>query len=448
MSGGAAPQQVVTPAAALLNQVAVLMRLAQVHDASNPILTPPLSALARSLRELQAENEVRVDLVADSFFVNKALVRVPQGLAEAADGLRKTFGRLAIQRLGFAPSTTEDDLRAFLIVFQKHWRTPTPQSIKTEPAGPVRVATLGSAGDDVGMTGATIDARQHLLKSYARLVILAREAVTRVQAGQAPFSVQARRVVQALIDASREHESLLTGLTRFPGFRGDLGSFHAAVAAHSLVMARRLGVSKVTLVDVVLAALVHQLGPAHPASSPKDDPESQRPPLLSLAAALADGVRPESAWYGAAAFEVGLPVWHKDLLRPGTLARLIAVPSAFERFTTPRPPHKPATPDQALRLLQDQSGVRFDPAMVTLFVSVVGIYPIGSMVKLDDGAVGVVIDVPAEAARMAQPVVRVVRTKAGPASYLVDLAQEPARSIVATVDAAEEQVNPTFFLLA
>jgi len=52
----------------------------------------------------------------------------------------------------------------------------------------VRLATLGSSSDELGMTGSTIDARQHLLKSYARLTILARDAVTRVQAGQVPFS--------------------------------------------------------------------------------------------------------------------------------------------------------------------------------------------------------------------------------------------------------------------
>ncbi len=441
---------VVTPAAALLNQVAVLLRLAQVHDAANTILNPPISALARIIRELQAESEVRVDLVADSFFVNKALVRVPAGLADAVEGLRKTYARLAIQRMAFSPATTEEDLRAFLALFQKHWRTPTPHALKTEPAGAVRLATLGSASDEPGMTGATVDARQHLLKCYARLTILARDAVTRVQARQPPFSAQARRVVQALIDASRDRDGLLTGLTRFPGFRGDLGCFHAAVAAHCLVMGRRLGLSKVVLVDLVLAALVHQLGVAHPDYQPSRDAEldSQRGGLLSMLVALTEGVRIDTAWHAQSAFGSGLPAWHQDLLRPGALARLIAVPSAFERFTSAQPPAPTVTADQALRLIQDQAGTRFDASMVTLFVSVVGIYPIGSMVKLDDGAVAVVIDVPAEAGRASQPVVRVVRTNQGPASYVLDLGVDRARSIVGTVDAAAEQVNPTFFLLS
>jgi len=42
----------------------------------------------------------------------------------------------------------------------------------------------------------------------------------------------------------------------------------------------------------------------------------------------------------------------------------------------------------------------------------------------------------------------VVRTNQGPASYVLDLGVDRARSIVGTVDAAAEQVNPTFFLLS
>jgi hypothetical protein len=199
---------------------------------------------------------------------------------------------------------------------------------------------------------------------------------------------------------------------------------------------------------VVLAALVHELGFVHPKAKPTDDPESQRPALLSMAAALADGVRPETAWHGAAAFETSLPAWHRDLLRPGALGRLIAVPSAFEHLTSPQPPHQPATPDQALRMLMDQAGVRFDPHVVTLFVSVVGIHPIGSMVKLSDGSIAVVIDVPADPARAARPIVRVVSGTSGAGSYVLDLANDSERSIVGPADPKEMQVNPTFFLLA
>jgi hypothetical protein len=417
-----------------------------VHDAANAILTPPLTALARALKELEAEQEIRVDLVADSFFVNKTLVRVPHGLAESVEGLRKTFARLQIQRLAFAPTVGEPELREFLQVFQKHWRTPTPQQLKQEPAGPVRVATLGSATDDVGMTGVSIDARQHLLKCYARLTILARDAVTRVQAGQPPISSQARRVVQALVDASKDRERLLTGLTSFPGFRGDLGAMHAAVAAHCLVMGRALGLSKTTLVDVVLAALQHQLGAAHPAHRTQgSELEDHEVPLLSMLATLQEGVSASAAWLGSAVFESCLPVWHADLLKPGALARLIAVPSAYERFTTPRPPHKGVTPDQALRLLKDQSGSRFDGQVVSLFVSIIGLYPIGSMVRLDDGSLAVVLDLTSVPSR---PIVRVVRTSSGATSFVLDLSSDPSRAITGVADAAEENVNPTFFLLS
>jgi len=63
-------------------------------------------------------------------------------------------------------------------------------------------------------------------------------------------------------------------------------------------------------------------------------------------------------------------VWH-----PGALARLIAVPCRFDLLTSAKPPRKPLAPDQALRLVQEQAGVRFDPLVVRLFVQTIGLFP-------------------------------------------------------------------------
>ena len=55
-------------------------------------------------------------------------------------------------------------------------------------------------------------------------------------------------------------------------------------------------------------------------------------------------------------------------------------------------PYRPALGhQQALEAIHDQRGKLFNPGLLEQFVQCVGLYPIGTLVELDDGAVGVVV---------------------------------------------------------
>jgi hypothetical protein len=134
----------------------------------------------------------------------------------------------------------------------------------------------------------------------------------------------------------------------------------------------------------------------------------------------------------------------------GIAGRLIAVPCAFDLLTYPAPPHPGLPADQALRLITKRAGSRFDPRAVRLFTAVAGFYPVGTLVRLSGGQLGVVMDVPADPALAAKPRVRVIqgqrRTKA---DYVVDLGDPGQRlSIVSSLDTAENDLNAPHFLFS
>ncbi len=107
-------------------------------------------------------------------------------------------------------------------------------------------------------------------------------------------------------------------------------------------------------------------------------------------------------------------------------------------------------PDQALRLLVNQAGTRFDSRLVQLFASIMGLYPVGTTVKLNTGELALVVEVSGQPAAFARPRVKVFRNaQGGPVDYAVDLAQPgEKRAIVQSVDPAEVQLNVPQFLLA
>ena len=111
---------------------------------------------------------------------------------------------------------------------------------------------------------------------------------------------------------------------------------------------------------------------------------------------------------------------------------------------------KAMLPDQALRLLYNQVNVRFDERIVRLFAGVMGLYPVGSTVRLSSGELAIVVQVSGEPAAFAKPRVKVFRSAQGqPADFLVDLmAAGETRTIAASVDPSEVQINVPQFLLA
>lgn len=434
-------EQPAIDAAAFVRDAALLLKLAQVHALENQIFDGPLRSLVQVIEK--AGSDVTLVTMADTTFVNGVLARLRGPMADSADMLRKALERIDVQELTFERGISVDELRAFLVAYQQAFRSATPAAAAKEITGRVRVRSVHGALSSG--PAFSIDARQNVLRTFARLAVTTQEALAARVAGLPFRSTALRRAVQSLADAAVGHEALLAGITRFPSFRGELHYHLSSVAALTLLMALKLELPKAALADVTMAALFHDLG-----RQGLDGPDDSGllAPIRSLLA-LSEQASVEAMVQGAAAFDAGLPLHGSKVWSPGPLGRLIAVPCRFDLLTAGKPPRKPLAPDQALRLIQDQAGTRFDPLVVRLFVQTIGLFPVGTTVRLSTGQLAIVLEVPGDAVNFARPRVKVVRDEAGPADYTLDLASdESGATIVASVDAVEEGVNPPHFLLS
>jgi HD-GYP domain-containing protein (c-di-GMP phosphodiesterase class II) len=86
--------------------------------------------------------------------------------------------------------------------------------------------------------------------------------------------------------------------------------------------------------------------------------------------------------------------------------QMASIADVYDALTTDRVYHKAMEPHQALRKLLEWSNHHFDSALVQHFIRCVGIYPIGTLVRLNSGRLGVVVENGRQGLR--QPVVRVV----------------------------------------
>lgn len=87
----------------------------------------------------------------------------------------------------------------------------------------------------------------------------------------------------------------------------------------------------------------------------------------------------------------------------GQMASIVDV---YDAITSDRCYHKGMEPTDALRKMFEWSKFHFNPELVHAFVRTIGIYPVGTLVMLESGKIGIVIE--QHEKNLAQPLVRIV----------------------------------------
>jgi len=110
----------------------------------------------------------------------------------------------------------------------------------------------------------------------------------------------------------------------------------------------------------------------------------------------------------------------------GMIGSIAAIVDTYDAMTVQRPYADPVAPSAAISTLYKWRGVSFDAALVEQFIRFIGIFPVGSLVELNSGEVGVVISQNTE--ERLKPRVMVIRDAKGfelRPQKLLDLSRSP-----------------------
>jgi putative nucleotidyltransferase with HDIG domain len=75
-----------------------------------------------------------------------------------------------------------------------------------------------------------------------------------------------------------------------------------------------------------------------------------------------------------------------------TMGRMAAICDVYDAITSDRVYHKGMAPHEALRKIFEWSKFHFDPLLVQQFMRAIGIYPVGTLVMLESGRIGIVLE--------------------------------------------------------
>lgn len=127
---------------------------------------------------------------------------------------------------------------------------------------------------------------------------------------------------------------------------------------------------------------------------------------------------------------------HLEGERIGRLARIAAIVNAYDNHCNRVNPADSLTPAEALAHMFKHQKSQFDPVLLKLFIRCLGVYPPGSLVQLNNDALGMVVSVKPD--RLLQPTI-LLYDPAIPKEEAVffDLDEAPELAIVRTLRPAE-----------
>lgn len=271
---------------------------------------------------------------------------------------------------------------------------------------------------------------------------------------------KARIVVNSLADTFTRHRPDLMRAAIIKNY--DQNTYHHSVnlCILSLFVASRLQLDQATTAALGLAALLHDIGkvrvPREVLNKTGELTADERMIMQRhsvYGAQLLSHLTGHSRLAMIVAFEhhanydlSGYPsISAKE--RPHLLARIVQIIDSYDAATSSRRIYRrPMAPDEVMRFILKGAGTIYDPALVKAFVHELGVYPVGTLVVLDDGALAVVRR-PGER-DAARPVVGIIDPRANSPVILdeLNLEDHQQRRISRSVDRADLGMDETTYM--
>ena len=138
-------------------------------------------------------------------------------------------------------------------------------------------------------------------------------------------------------------------------------------------------------------------------------------------------------------------------------SRIVKIIDYFDAITTPRVYRKKAfSRQEALSHMAEKSGTEFDPVIFKVFSNMMGAYPVGTLVAMNTGEIGIVFEANAEASFALRPMVKLITDRSGNKidGEIVDLTEvDPRngrylRTILRALDPEEYNIKISDYFLA
>jgi HD-GYP domain-containing protein (c-di-GMP phosphodiesterase class II) len=391
----------------LVRALAVSHTNAGLYPTSHPLVAQSLGELVSAVDDLRAAGfrDVTVNIYKGTLFVENQVF--PEESVTYRRMIEELLGR-GISALTLLESFSTSDAAVLAEVI-------SDSSITDIEAARLALDRRNVTGVDIAETTALEDSgreeegrenKARARQSYDAGVKAMRDVETQAKLGKV-FEVQPlQSVVSSLLDNLFHDPAAVLGLTAIKGHDDYTLNHSINVCILALSLGASLGLDAESLRSLGLSALLYDLGKVR---IPEDILNKQGPLTTDEwhivkshaeeGADLLKRIQLVDQMPMVVAFEHHQRHDLQGYPEPPAgqeqhlFSKVVALCDAYDAMTTRRPFRREIRPDKALAVLMQGRGKAYDPNLTKALVAMLGIYPMGAVVVLDDGTSAVVFRV-------------------------------------------------------
>jgi HD-GYP domain-containing protein (c-di-GMP phosphodiesterase class II) len=400
-----AKQQLIKSTRAVFQQLAGVLKNASLYPAAHPFLLSSADKLLRQISELLVmRKDVSFYLAGGELFFETNSIPVDQGLTALLEQLTaRNVGGLI-----FKPELRAEEIIRFAYLMNNDAkffadRTKVEETMTREGITHIEIHRVLVV--DKKASASIKEGDKKATEVFMDAVGTVKDMVQSVHQDKAINMRQVNTVVQTLVDNVLHNRDALMGLTNLKMYDEYTFVHSVNVAILSISLGTYLSFEKPQVAALGVAGMMHDIGkvsvPVEVINKPdkltEEEWEMVKRHPIEGALLLAD-VPAMTKLAMVSSFEHhqhgnirGYPRID-DTVQQHPFSQIVAIADAYDAIVAARVYYKvPTPPEQGIRIMLQKRGTNFKPVLVKAFVNMIGIYPIGTVVKLDTGEIGLVI---------------------------------------------------------
>ena len=387
----------------------------KIHQDNNQLIKESIQHFAKALSEISGGMELEMLLWRGRFFIQGEKLPYRKESFALINDMLDYFPQRGLRGLVFYPKFKEGSLKDFVIFARLlneaagHNDPPSWLDKKFKAYELDWVEILKEIDEDPAEPD--LKRKEQARQSYIHSVVAVKEVAQKVSRRSIAGIRKARRLAQTMVDLVLDDESLMLGLSTIRDYDDYTYTHSVNVAVLAMALGKRIGLSQIFLEQLGICGMFHDLGKVEVPKEILLKPDMlntgewdqmRKHPLIGVHRVLKlHASRDMKSRAALGPFEhhlnynlTGYPRTH--FVNKVTLfGKILRIADTYDALTSERKYRPRAfSPDEALKLMWTKVGEDYDPILLKIFINMVGLYPVGTILKMDTGEMGLVVDYP------------------------------------------------------
>lgn len=405
-------------------------RISKIYEPNNLIFVRQIKLLNNMLQKpIKESGEATFKISQNMLFFNDIKLKFGFSSYFLLKYMIEEFNEREIGVLTFTPGLTEEELKHFVILFgEKSEEDDTP--LERFRAKCLATGIEHIVLEQISPLDKSSSKKKDAMKMYFLSITHLKEIFEKYQKDDRIPLITTRRLMQSLFNNIADNETFVHGLTTIKNFDEYTLNHSVNVCLLSISLGKRLGLDRNELMDLGISAFFHDYGKLDipkeillkPGKLDKKEREiiEQHPHYGAekLIQMKTTGKMPFRAINVAMEHHAregigGYPTYTKKK-NINFFSKIVKIADVFDAITTKRPYRKKDfSRDDALNMMLEKSGEEFDPLILKVFVTMMGACPVGTLVLLNTGEIGIIFETSENPAFMLRPKVKLITDPEG-----------------------------------